>query len=99
MKSTGLDKAAWRAFCRNVEVSCSDRALSPMHALFLFSQSIDDELQRLDAECVEQAFEIARDYGYESSLDRASFVKWLSTETQRNACQGTGNTARPGAQL
>jgi hypothetical protein len=70
-----------------------------MHALFLFSQSIDDELQRLDVECVEQAFEIARDYGYESSLDRASFVKWLSTQTQHNSRQAIGSTARPGAQL
>lgn len=78
MASKGFDCAAWRLYCQNTQVSCEDRSLSPMHAFFIFSQAIDDALQDVALEHMEQAFDIAHAYGYESSLDRASFVHWFT---------------------
>ena len=48
-----------------------------MHSLFIFSQEIDDALKAVSLENVGQAFDIAHEYGYESSLDRSSFVIWF----------------------
>lgn len=78
-----FDRYSWRTVCRNLEVSCADRALSPMHALFLFSQSIDDALQGLPFEQVGEAFDIAREFGYESTLERAEFIQWFQTDMSR----------------
>lgn len=78
-----FDTYAWRSTCHNLEVSCSDRALSPMHALFLFSQAIDDALQELPFDQVGVAFDIAREFGYESSLERAEFIQWFKTDLSR----------------
>ena len=89
MQSTDFDHNAWRGVCHNLEVTCADRSLSPMHALFIFSQAIDDALQDLDVEHVGQAFDIAREHGYESSLERAEFVRWFT----RNTAQTSHRTA------
>lgn len=83
MQSTGFDSAAWRSFCLNLEVSCADRSMSPMHALFIFSQAIDDALKNLDVVHIGQAFDIATEFGYESSLERAAFVSWFLTASPR----------------
>jgi hypothetical protein len=87
MNSASFDSSAWRSVCHNLEVACADRALSPMHALFIFSQAIDDALQDIDMEHVGQAFDIARAHGYESSLERADFVNWFATENARTSQQ------------
>lgn len=78
-----FDSFAWRSVCRNLEVSCADRALSPMHALFLFSQAIDDALQDLPFDQVGVAFDIAREFGYESTLERAEFIQWFQNDSAR----------------
>lgn len=78
METAVFDRDAWRAACSNIQVRCSQRSLSPMHALFIFSQAIDDALRHYAQVHLEEAFDIAREYGYESTMERAEFVHWFT---------------------
>jgi len=82
MASTVFDKNAWQATCQHLMNASVDQAFTPMHRLFLFSQSIDEALMGVDRDSLATAIAIAQGFGYESWQERSEYVDWFTTHAE-----------------
>ena len=82
MASTAFDKNAWQATCQQLMDTSVDQAFTPMHRLFLFSQSIDEALMGIDRDSLSNAIAIAQGFGYESWQERSEYVDWFTTHAE-----------------
>ena len=78
MASIAFNANLWQSLCQDTYDRCGKRAQTPMHHLFLFSQSMDEELLQLDSTFVQQAISIAQGFGYESSKERTEYIGWYT---------------------
>ena len=78
MAITQFNASAWQTLCQACYDRCGKRAQTPMHHMFLFSQTMDEALKRLDAAHLSQGTRIAQGFGYESHEERSAYVNWFS---------------------
>ena len=87
MASAIFDRNAWQATCQRVMDHCLEQAFTPMHRLFLFSQSIDEALMGIDRDNQDQAIVIAQGFGYESWQERSEYVDWYTSHAEGQTAQ------------
>ena len=78
MAITEFNATAWQRLCQASYDLCGKRAQTPMHHMFLFSQTMDEALKTLDATHLSQGTRIAQGFGYESFEERTEYVGWFA---------------------
>lgn len=91
MASTVFDKNAWQTTCQQLMDASMGHAFTPMHRLFLFSQSIDEALMGIHRDSLASAIAIAQGFGYESWQERSEYVDWFTTHAEAD----TGSRTQP----